>query len=67
MNHPNYTSILGSVGLILLGLAIFRFMLRNRLPLPPGPPRKLFTGNFHQLPTTETWKTYAEWGKTYGK
>ena len=67
MYHPDNASILGSIGLILLGLAISQFLSRNRLPLAPGPPRKLFTGNFHQLPTTETWKTYAEWGKTHGK
>ncbi|GJJ15124.1 hypothetical protein Clacol_009399 [Clathrus columnatus] len=35
-------------------------------PLPPGPKPKFITGNLHQLPKTERWKTYKEWSNTYG-
>ena len=61
------SSVIASIALVFLTLTISRFLPRNRLPLPPGPPRKLLTGNFNQLPTRENWKTYAEWGKSYGK
>lgn len=67
MSPSDYTSILGSIGLILLGLALSQFITRNRLPLPPGPVPKFILGNVHQLPKSENWKTYAEWSKIYGK
>ncbi|THU75795.1 cytochrome P450, partial [Dendrothele bispora CBS 962.96] len=38
----------------------------TRLPLPPGPPSKLFSGNVHQIPRNEPWKTYAQWSKIFG-
>ncbi|KAG1805788.1 cytochrome P450 [Suillus subaureus] len=39
---------------------------RSRLPLPPGPRPKFFTGNFHQLPKNEPWRMYATWAESYG-
>ncbi|KAG2147440.1 cytochrome P450 [Suillus bovinus] len=39
---------------------------RSRLPLPPGPCPKFFTGNVHQLPKKEPWLVYAKWAETYG-
>ncbi|KAG0694047.1 cytochrome P450 [Suillus ampliporus] len=39
---------------------------RSRLPLPPGPRPKFFTGNTHQLPKQEPWLMYATWAESYG-
>ncbi|KAI0312278.1 cytochrome P450 [Amylostereum chailletii] len=47
-------------------LLIFGLRKTDRLPLPPGPPPKWLTGNLHQLPKVEAWKTYAHWGRQYG-
>lgn len=38
----------------------------SRFPLPPGPPRWLWAGNYFQLPVIHPWKTYASWAKHYG-
>ena len=34
--------------------------------LPPGPKPRFFTGNLHQFPRSEAWRTYAEWAKRSG-
>ncbi|KAF7342026.1 Cytochrome P450 [Mycena venus] len=52
--------------LILLAILWRRIISPQRLPLPPGPPRKFITGNLHQLPTSQPWLKYAEWAKEYG-
>lgn len=58
------------VSAAFLGLAIVfavaRFRIKPRHPLPPGPVPKLLTGNAHQLPTKEPWRTYADWAEKYG-
>ncbi|KAG2743323.1 cytochrome P450 [Suillus brevipes Sb2] len=38
----------------------------SRLPLPPGPRPRFFTGNVHQLPKKELVWTYATWAERYG-
>ncbi|PBK67072.1 cytochrome P450 [Armillaria solidipes] len=38
----------------------------SRFPLPPGPPKWLWAGNYFQLPVIHPWKTYASWAKLYG-
>ncbi|KAG1763387.1 cytochrome P450 [Suillus occidentalis] len=37
----------------------------SRLPLPPGPRPKFFSGNVHQLPKKEPVWTYATWAERY--
>ncbi|KAJ7777860.1 cytochrome P450 [Mycena maculata] len=49
-----------------LSAVLLRWALRTRLPLPPGPPRRFFTGNLHQIPRKQRWLQYAEWAKEYG-
>lgn len=46
--------------------ALLFFVPRSKLSLPPGPKGSLLSGNSHQLPQTESWKTYAKWGAQYG-
>ncbi|KAG1779526.1 hypothetical protein EV702DRAFT_1084879 [Suillus placidus] len=59
-----------SFGIIILFVAaatvFFYSRQRGRLPLPPGPPPKLFIGNAHQLPKNEPWRAYVTWAEIYG-
>jgi hypothetical protein len=59
-------SIICSILLALLGLVAYR-LFSHKHPLPPGPPGKLISGNLHQLPKNESWRTYAKWAETYGQ
>ncbi|KAL5532016.1 hypothetical protein ACEPAF_5580 [Sanghuangporus sanghuang] len=54
------------VVLILLVCSAARLLVKNRRKLPPGPPRLPVLGNALQIPTTQAWKTFADWGKLYG-
>ncbi|KAJ7773417.1 cytochrome P450 [Mycena metata] len=36
------------------------------LPFPPGPPPRIFVGNYAEIPTELSWLTYTDWGKRYG-
>jgi hypothetical protein len=59
----------GILILFVTALATVFFYSRrrySRLPLPPGPCPKFFTGNAHQLPKKEPWLTYATWAESYG-
>ncbi|EGN94381.1 hypothetical protein SERLA73DRAFT_96479 [Serpula lacrymans var. lacrymans S7.3] len=38
----------------------------HRFPVPPGPKPKFWTGNVHQLPTSNAWVTYMKWSQQYG-
>ncbi|KAG1868231.1 cytochrome P450 [Suillus subalutaceus] len=60
-----------SSGIIILlvtaATVFFYSRRRGRLPLPPGPPPKLFFGNAHQLlPKNEPWRAYVTWAEIYG-
>lgn len=50
----------------VLAIVFFYSRRHSKLPLPPGPRPKLFTGNAHQLPKKEPWLTYAKWAESYG-
>ncbi|KAK7029428.1 hypothetical protein VNI00_014682 [Paramarasmius palmivorus] len=59
--------ILGAVVVLALSLAFTTFWKRrSKLPLPPGPSGNLIYGNLNQLPKTQAWFTYMDWGKDYG-
>lgn len=51
---------------VALATGFFYSRRRSRLPLPPGPSPKFFTGNVHQLPKKESRLIYATWAETYG-
>ncbi|KAF7329929.1 Cytochrome P450 [Mycena kentingensis (nom. inval.)] len=42
------------------------FKSRRALPLPPGPPRKLFAGNLRDWPQIKPWLGFMEMAKKYG-
>ncbi|KAF9260207.1 cytochrome P450 [Marasmius fiardii PR-910] len=53
--------------LFCLSLAfVLYWKTRKTLPLPPGPPAKLISGNIHQLQGKEPWKLHAKWSEGYG-
>ncbi|KAG1840272.1 cytochrome P450 [Suillus subalutaceus] len=58
----------GVIILFVAAAAVFVYSRRRgRLPLPPGPPPKLFIGNAHELlPKNEPWRTYVKWAEIYG-
>lgn len=39
----------------------------SRLPLPPGPKGYPLIGHALDIPTTQQWRTYAQWAKVYGE
>ncbi|KAK0455666.1 cytochrome P450 [Desarmillaria tabescens] len=51
---------------VVLALLSALFLRNPGLPLPPGPPPKLLSGNIHQMPRTAPWATFAEWSRRYG-
>ena len=58
--------------LLILLYGIFRLVgyfvqQKSYLPLPPGPKGSLITGNLHQLPKVNAWKTYMQWSRHFGE
>jgi len=60
------TAIAIVVFLATVTALLYRLSHSRSLPSPPGPPPRFWSGNAHQIPTTEPWLTYASWSKTYG-
>ncbi|PBL01644.1 cytochrome P450 [Armillaria gallica] len=54
------------VSTIVLALLSALFLRNTGLPLPPGPPPKLLSGNVHQMPRTAPWATFSGWSRQYG-
>lgn len=57
----------------LLALCVLVFIgslicsrVRSPSNLPPGPPGHLLIGHALKIPVEYQWKTFAEWGETYG-
>ncbi|KAJ6588208.1 cytochrome P450 [Mycena capillaripes] len=55
---------------LLCARALFKRSVRNprKLPFPPGPrPSAIpFVGNLADMPSSQEWKTFYEWGSLYG-
>lgn len=62
---PEATYVL--IAVITTVAIYYAVALARRLPLPPGPKSKLISGNAHQLPSNEPWKTFAEWSARFGE
>ncbi|KAJ7163786.1 cytochrome P450 [Mycena crocata] len=60
------SSAIFSLGGLLVAFVIFKLTKRSN-PYPPGPPSWPIFGVALNHPQTEFWKTYAEWGRKYGK
>ncbi|PBK83988.1 cytochrome P450 [Armillaria gallica] len=54
------------VSIVILAVLSALFWSNTRLPLHPGPPLKLLSGNIHQIPGTAPWAVFAEWSRQYG-
>ena len=61
-NHPYL-----SVASVVLGCAaLMRLARRQRSDLPPGPKGYPIAGNLFDLPSTNVWEKFAEFGERYG-
>lgn len=56
----------GPLALALLAIIVYYRVVARKLPLPPGPPGELFSGNLKQL-IGRPWLVYAKWATRYGK
>lgn len=59
-----------SAALLFLSLSVWfykAYVQRNRLPLPPGPPRKLVVGNIFDMPKGGMLPVLAKWKEEYGE
>ena len=65
MHSPLSVSVLSTAALFCLAIT-FTYRSKNRLPLPPGPPRWPLLGNALDRPRGKEWHAYTEWGKQYG-
>lgn len=61
-----FTLGLYSCVLTLAGLVSWAFARSQRLPLPPGPRGKFWSGHEEILPWNHPWKEFAAWSKTFG-
>ncbi|KAI0027839.1 cytochrome P450 [Vararia minispora EC-137] len=60
---PPLSLVLSALLVVVLAYGV---RLSLQPPFPPGPASRFFTGNIHQIPRQDTWKTYLKWAKQYG-
>jgi len=58
--------VVGATILALIVASVVYQLTSNKLPLPPGPPAEILSGNVHQVPKSEPWRTFAKWSEIYG-
>ncbi|PFH49414.1 hypothetical protein AMATHDRAFT_63274 [Amanita thiersii Skay4041] len=62
----SFNAIQTAYAVIALVLGVLLYSSFTVGPVPPGPPPKIISGNAHQLPKSEYWKTYRQWSLNYG-
>jgi hypothetical protein len=57
------------IGLGLVGLVLIKKLLSSKspAPLPPGPKGYPLLGNMLDMPSSEEWLTFTQWGEKYGE
>lgn len=60
-----FDTLLALCVLVFIGSLIYS-RVRSPSNLPPGPPGHLLIGHALKIPVEYQWKTFAEWGETYG-
>lgn len=56
----------GLLALGLLAIVVYYRVVARKLPLPPGPPGELISGNVKEL-IGHRWLVYAKWAASYGE
>ncbi len=63
---PTVTSLLAIIAILVTKLAFNALRNgRKQLPYPPGPKPKFLIGNALDIPSGESSRTFAEWGKKF--
>ncbi|KAF8630710.1 hypothetical protein AX15_002762 [Amanita polypyramis BW_CC] len=67
-SSPYFNNMALAALFAFLTLIVIVIYSRARHPpgVPPGPPPHLFSGNTHQVLSSEPWKAYANWSQVYG-
>ncbi|KAK7035675.1 cytochrome P450 [Favolaschia claudopus] len=58
-----------AVGVLAISLTIWLrlyYSRKKKMPLPPSPKGYPLVGNVFDMPPSQSWITFAEWGKKYG-
>ena len=59
--------ILLDVAVAVFGIILVKKIFTKRSgPLPPGPPKLPILQNLLDMPNSQEWLTFAEWGKKWG-
>lgn len=62
-----FVPILCGMCALIVGARLLSFHFSSwRRHLPPGPQRRFLVGNAFEWPMEYPWKTWADWGSTYG-
>ena len=55
------------IGLLAVAVILIKKILSTATALPPPGPRKLpLLGNLLDMPSSQEWLTFAEWGRKWG-
>lgn len=61
-----YLSVVLSLALVGIVVALDRLVKSRRSRLPPGPKGLPILGNILDMPKRHEWLTYTKWGREYG-
>ncbi|KII84162.1 hypothetical protein PLICRDRAFT_46528 [Plicaturopsis crispa FD-325 SS-3] len=63
---PGLTAVDALAGVVGLGLLYVALKEKPRAPLPPGPKGLPVVGNVADMPSSEEWLTFSQWGEKWG-